>query len=184
MLAYIFWHWPRPQIAAGEYEADLLAFHGALAAEPPPGFRRSLTFRVGPLPWLGGEAGGYEDWYIVADSAALDPLNGAAVSGRRKPSHDRAAHAAAGGAGGLYRHQSGELDLAEARHTTWLHKPEGMTYAQFDAQLGEWMAGVACSLWQRQMVLGPACEYCLLSREALPLPPDSSAIETPCDALG
>ena len=184
MLAYIFWHWPRPQVAAGDYEADLIAFHGTLAADAPPGFRRSLTFRVGPLPWLGDDAGGYEDWYVVADSAALDPLNTAAVSGRRKPSHDRAARAAAGGAGGLYRHQSGEMDLIEARHATWLHKPGGMTYAQLDVQMQAWIAGAACSLWQRQMVLGPGREYFLLSRDALPCSPFADILTTSCRALG
>lgn len=184
MLAYIFWHWPRPQVAKGEYEADLVAFHGALAAEPPPGFRRSLTFRVGPLPWLGDGVGGYEDWYVVDDSAALDPLNAAAISGRRRPSHDRAAQAAAGGAGGLYRFQRGDLDLAEARYATWVGKPDGMRYAEFDARLREAVGERDYALWQRQMVLGPGHEFCLLSREELPLLAQGGAIVAACRALG
>lgn len=35
MLAYIFWHWPRPGIASDEYVARQRAFHQALAARGP-----------------------------------------------------------------------------------------------------------------------------------------------------
>jgi hypothetical protein len=183
MLAYLFWHWPRPQVATGDYEVDLIAFHAALAAEPPPGFQRSLTFSVGPLPWLGEPARGYEDWYVVTDSAALDPLDAAAVAGRRKIPHDRAARGAAGGAGGLYRLYGGDLDLTKARTATWLHKPEGLAYADFDAQVRAWIGGQTCCVWQRQMVLGPAREFCILSREVLTLPSAAEALVAVCRTL-
>ena len=110
MLAYIFWHWPRPQVAAGEYETDLIAFHATLAADRhPASTARSPSASARCPGWV--TAGGYEDWYVVDGSAVLDPLNAAAVSGRRKPSHDRAVQAAAGGAGGTVSVQSG--------HRTW-----------------------------------------------------------------
>ncbi len=46
MLACVFWHWPRPHIDAEAYEESLVRFHRGLAANPPPGFRRSLSVRV------------------------------------------------------------------------------------------------------------------------------------------
>jgi len=97
MLAYVFWHWPRPLVSTNEYEASLVGFHRSLTTDPPPGFRQSLTFHVDSLPWHNDKAEAYEDWYLVADSAALDPLNAAAVSGNNRTPHDRAAQSAAGG---------------------------------------------------------------------------------------
>jgi len=170
MLAYVFWHWARPQVAAKEYEANLAAFHRNLATTPPQGFRHSLTFRVDSLPWHGDRAAGYEDWYLVANSAALDPLNATAVSGNNRTPHDRVASAAAGGTGGLYRLQHGTLALTDASFAAWLDKPEGTRYVDFDALLRTWTENVEISAWQRQMVLGPAPEYCILSRENLGLP--------------
>ena len=56
-------------------------FTSALASAAPAGFVESLVFRVaGEAPWLGG-APAYADWYLLETSAALDPLNVAAVSG-------------------------------------------------------------------------------------------------------
>lgn len=178
MLAYLFWHWSRAGADAAEYEAALAGFHRSLAAGSPPGFRRSLSFRLGAAPWVaaGEAAGGYEDWYVVDDSAALDPLNAAAVSGARRAPHDRAAAGAAGGAGGLYRWQWGELDLGEARAAAWLEKPGGVSYAAFEARLGEWLGVGAVAVWQRQMVLGPAPEYCVLGEASLALPEGAGAL--------
>ena len=176
MLAYLFWHWPQVGVELREYEAAMVGFHQVLAASAPVGFRRSLTVRVGAAPWLSGGTQGYEDWYLVDDSAALDPLNEAAVTGARRAPHDRAAYAAAGGAGGLYRFRRGELDLAEARIATWLSKPDGMGYAEFDARLWGWVGYRAVALWQRQMVLGPAREFCLLSREGFGIAAEVEAL--------
>lgn len=183
MLAYLFWHWPRPQIAAADYEARLVAFHRRLTADPPPGFRWSLTFRVATLPWLGAPAGGYEDWYLVDDFAALEALNAGAVSGSRSEPHDRAAHAAAGGAGGLYRFQRGDLDLTEASNATWLGKLDGVSYTDFDTWLRAWTEETAISTWQRQMVLGPAPEFCILGRGDIHLPESAAAFTIPHHAL-
>src|SRR5580765_1368085 len=98
MLAYVFWHWPRPDHAAAEYERGQLAFHRALAHAAPRGFLSSLTFRVsGTAAWLGGSPA-YADWYLVDNSAALDPLNVAAVSGVCEAPHRQVAQAMAAGA--------------------------------------------------------------------------------------
>src|SRR5438270_6817565 len=98
MLAYVFWHWPARDVTAAEYEHLQRAFHAALAQARPDGFRRSIVFRVDvSAPWLGGSPA-YADWYLVDGSAALDPLNVAAVSGVRENPHAQPAHAMAAGA--------------------------------------------------------------------------------------
>lgn len=178
MLAYVFWHWSQQHIAATDYEAGLVGFHRSLATNQPQGFRQSLAFRLDALPWKEPQTVGYEDWYLVEDFAALGALNTAATSGHNCPPHDRVAHTAAGGAGGLYRLQHGALDLAEARFAAWLSKPAGVHYVDFDARLRAWTAGMPVSSWQRQMVLGPAPEYCIFTRNHLRLPEDAAALNS------
>ena len=92
MLAYVFWHWSKPDVTPADYERYQRAFHAALANSAPRGFLKSPPFRIeGQAAWLGG-APAYADWYLVEDWAALDPLNVAAVSGVCETPH------AAGGA--------------------------------------------------------------------------------------
>ncbi|WP_242342847.1 hypothetical protein [Anaeromyxobacter terrae] len=158
MLAYVFWHWPAPTVDAARYAESLVAFHRALASTPPPGVRSSRVYELEAAPWL-PVARAFEDWYLVDDFAALGALNEAAVSGARREPHDAAARLAGGGHGGVYRL------LAPARggtlpRTTWCSKPGGASYPEFVAQLppGE--------TWQRQMVLGPAPEFCIIGVDA------------------
>src|SRR4051794_15380391 len=110
MLAYVFWHTPTSGAKRDEYERLLIGFHQALASHAPAGFRTSFVYRVENAPWIGAGAAAYEDWYILENSAALDALNDAAVSGPRKAPHDLVASFAASGAAGLYRLKSGSLD--------------------------------------------------------------------------
>lgn len=35
ILAYVFWHWPRPDASTDDYESRQRAFHASLAASPP-----------------------------------------------------------------------------------------------------------------------------------------------------
>ncbi len=170
MLAYIFWHWPYPDVERRAYERSVVDFHRSLAADRPPGFIRSGVFRLGAAPWPGAQPGGYEDWYLVEGSWALDPLNEAAVAEGRKPLHDQAARAAAIGAGGLCRRQSGELDLPAARLALRFPKPTGMPYDALYRLLEAALDPAATSLWRRQLVLGPAAEFCLLSSGPVALP--------------
>src|SRR2546423_12855170 len=100
MLAYVFWHWPRPDVDRASYEQDLRNFHRTLVTERPPGFQYSFVFRVGNAPWLPANANAYEDWYVLDGSSALDAINEAAVSSRSKQAHDRAGPSAAGRAAG------------------------------------------------------------------------------------
>ena len=96
MLAYAFWHWRRPRVERDEYEAMQRAFHAALAQSPPTGFVSSRCSAIRDAPWAAEGAEAYEDWYLLTGSAALDPLNDAAVSASRRGAHDAAAAAAQG----------------------------------------------------------------------------------------
>src|SRR5215467_15758131 len=103
MLAYVFWHWPRPEIERGQYLDQLTEFHRTLAAHMPPGFQRSVVSRIQNANWLNTDGEVFEEWYLLDDSAAMDRLNEAAVSGACEEPHNRVARAAADGTGGLYR---------------------------------------------------------------------------------
>ena len=161
MLAYGFWHWPRPGVARADYETAQRGFLAALMANPPDGFRQAATVRLAGAPWAAGGGAAYEDWYLIGAMADLEPLNDAAVTGSRKAPHDAVARLAAGGTAGLYRLRLGEP--TPARHACWFSKPPGLPYqAVFDA-LGPAIASEGAALWMRQMVLGPTPEFCLRS---------------------
>src|SRR5271157_5971651 len=115
MLAYAFWHWPQPDVTPQAYGDALIAFHVALSDHAPAGFLASAVFRASPVPWMGAPDGGYLDWYLLSDSAALDGLNEAAVSPACGGAHDRAARLAAGGTAALYQHWAGETGAGGAR---------------------------------------------------------------------
>lgn len=160
MLAYVFWHRPRPDATAETYEALLREFHRALGAAPPPGLTASAAFRMSSVPWAPGEPV-YEDWYLVRDSAALDPLNLAAISGSRRQAHDAAAAQAGWGAAGLYRLRDGQPMLARARGALWLNKPPATSYDAFYRRVRDAAGPGPWTLWGRQMVLGPTPEFCV-----------------------
>jgi hypothetical protein len=173
MLAYLFWHEPRPEVDIDRYATRLQDFHGALAAAPPPSFVRSWSVRLDVAPWDSGPARApFEDWYLVEDWAALGTLNDAAVRAPRGDAHDAIAAVATNGAGGLYLLQAGALD-GPAPWAGWVVKPQGEPYATFEPQLHAAVdAAGGGAVLRRQMVLGPAPEYALLAaREpALPWP--------------
>ena len=170
MLAYVFWHWPQPQVDVTEYEARLRDFQRTLRDHPPPGFRTSAVFRVSGLPWIPAEPG-YEDWYLVEGSVALDPLNDAAIAPACRAAHDAAARLAAGGTAGLYRLRAGNAVLEQVKFCCWFGKPAGMLYDDFYKLLAPPVtARPGIALWGRQMTLGPTPEFCLHSSVAVDLP--------------
>ncbi len=148
MLAYVFWHSPAAAADADAYEAAAVAFHASLAAAPPPGFRASAAFARAPLPWLDG----YEDWYLVEDWAALGVLNTTAVQAPHRTVHDDVAHRSVTGTGAVYALARGDLglDLGAVRSATWSDEP----------------GNDGGALWQRQLVLGPAPEFCTMHADA------------------
>jgi hypothetical protein len=151
LLAYLFWHRPRPDVEAGEYEEAQRRFHERLEV-PSACFRlEELPFQPGSMP--GAEAA-YEDWYLIENWEQLGELNAAAVDAKRRGDHDRAASLAGNGWGAVYAHMRGDLVIPAA--VRWQSKPRG---EPVDALLD----GVPAEtpVWQRQLVLGPAPELCI-----------------------
>ena len=175
MLAYVFWHWKQAETTAKDYESRQRAFHAALAAAPPTGFLGSFSLSFSHAPWVAGGGDGYEDWYLVQDFGALGLLNEAAVSASRAAPHEAAAAVAAGGAGGLYGLRRGAA-LRQPQYAHWFGKPEGLPYSALFAQLAPVVDQVQGALWMRQMVLGPAREFCLHAAAPRSLPAAFSAL--------
>jgi hypothetical protein len=170
MLAYVFWHWPQTTVDPQSYLAHLESFHRTLAANKPDGFQRSVVFRIEEADWLATRGPAYEEWYLLDDSAAMDPLNDAAVSGACEQPHNLVAREADGGTAGLYRLRSAEEVFNEARFAVWLAKPDGVSYRAFYAALAPLTAQPHAALWGRQMTLGPTTEFCLHSQTPVQLP--------------
>lgn len=179
LLAYVFWHWRQSSAERNAYESAQLAFQRALATSPSVGFVRSFSHAIAGAPWAnqGGEA--YEDWYLVRDTAALDPLDEAAVTAGRKSAHDAAASLAANGTAGLFQLRAGAAPtaprpgsgLAGPRSAQWFSKPAGLSYPQIFAAVEPALGPVGGSLWVRKMTLGPSPEFCVLAREPAALAP-------------
>jgi len=163
MLAYVFWHWPQPGVDTKTYVEHLVDFHRVLAANKPVGFHGSRVFRFRGASWLETKGDAFEDWYLIDDSAALDRINDAAVSGPCEAPHNLVAREAAGGTAGLYRLRHGEI--GETNYALWLSKPAGMSYADFYLMLEPLGA-----LWARQMTLGPTTEFVIHSKDPIQLP--------------
>jgi hypothetical protein len=178
VLAYLFWHRPLESSDVAAYEQAQVGFHRSLHRAPPVGLCGSAVVRVAQLPWVPAQAakrGAYEDWYVVEDYAALGVLNGAAVGRGHRTAHDAAARLLGAGAGGLYALVEGERSevgecaglesIGQASHAVWVARPPGSKHGIVGELLGDGMDRRHASLWRRQLVLGPAPEYCLLASE-------------------
>jgi hypothetical protein len=170
MLAYVFRHWPLQGLDRGDYEATLLQFHRSIANESPAGFHRSFVFRLEKAPWIAATGSIYEDWYLVENFAALESLNEGAVSGKNRSPHDSIAQRASGGSGALYRLRAGEPHFAKVRVALWFSKPRGLPYPEFYAGVPREALDKGGGLWERQMVLGPSPECCLLLASQMIVP--------------
>jgi hypothetical protein len=181
MLAYVFWHRPLDDAEVEAYEHAEIAFHRSLARTPPTGFQGSATFRVTGLEWFDGP--GYEDWYFVEDYTALGVLNVAAVGHGHRTAHDGIAHRFGAGAGGLYGLIEGHspagsgrgsksMAFGEESAAVWVARAPGIERRGLGELLGDGMDAEHASLWRRQLVFGPAPEFCLLTgdRAKLGLP--------------
>lgn len=160
MLAYVFWHTPHASVDPNLYEATLLSFHQSLDPTEVDGFHESAVFRIEGAPWMSGP-NVYEDWYLVRDLGALGSLNVAAVADRRQAPHDTLARLTGKGAAGVYALRRGLEVLCDAGQAAWFAKPVGTSYNEVVN-----MAEGIGQLWQRQLVLGPTPELCLLAGEA------------------
>jgi hypothetical protein len=171
MLAYVFWHWPKSNIDLDDYIRKLIGFHRSLARHPPEGFSHSVVAELTKPPWLQAESVAFEDWYLVRDSAVLDQLNFAAVSGENELPHNQVAFDAAGGTAGLYRLRQGDIHgLETAGVANWFSKAPGVGYEKLYADLTPLCSRSGVGLWCRQMTLGPTTEFCLRSESEVDLP--------------
>ena len=168
MLAYVFWHERRADADDAAYRADLGEFHRRLTATALPGFVGSRSFAIETLPWRDEGGALFEDWYVLSGSAELDRLDEIAVSGDRSAPHDRLAPAVAWGTGGLYRLRAGAAH-GDQTVAQWFAKPAGMPYTELEAIVAS-AVSPEHAMWQRQMVLGPAPEYCVAGPGAVALP--------------
>jgi hypothetical protein len=167
MLAYLFWHRPRSGAGGEQYEQALLAFHRSLARTPPAGSVGSAAFRLAEAPWRDDGGRLYEDWYLVEDFAALGVLNRAAVGQGHRTPHDAAARHTGFAAGGIYQLLEGDGGL-EAELAVWVARGPETRALELGELLADGMDPLRASLWQRQLVLGPAPEFCLLTHEPAP----------------
>lgn len=170
MLAYVFWHWLRPEVAAHRYQQDLITYHQTLYAHKPSRFYYTRVLLAEQATWLGRSEETYEDWHLMENSAVLDPLNKCAVSGPCQEPHRQIAQWTQGSAGGLYRLVSGEADLSTVYFVYRWNKPAGMTYSKMYELLEPLVQSVNGILWTRQMNLGPGPEFCLQSPAPLVFP--------------
>jgi hypothetical protein len=170
VLAYLFWHRPREAADSDAYEAAEVRFHKALARTRPAGLCGSVVFRLDSLPWEapGAAARAYEDWYVVEDYAALGVLNGAAVGRGKRTAHDALARRSGPGSGGLYallEGASGASHLADCSLAVWVTAEPKTSTPMLGELLGDGMDPAHATVWRRQLVLGPAPEFCLLTPE-------------------
>ncbi len=152
----LFWHRPSAHVDRKVYEAALARFQSDLPRRNPPGFIAAGSFRIEPVPWL-SDLPGYEDWYVVEGSWALDPLNALAIVGAMQAPHDNVAALMDEGHGGLYAHAGGESSPTAQSTVFWLARPRGV---QWQAALDPVRAKhPQVNIWRRQMALGPALEF-------------------------
>jgi hypothetical protein len=156
MLAYVFWHRPSAKVDRKAYEEWLVHFQSELARDKPPGFISAHSFRIETLPWLVDQPG-YEDWYCVEGSWALDPLNAFAVAGHAKAAHDGVAAEMDHGHGGLFAHAAGDTVSSDRSSVYWLTRPRGIQWRPpLEALHARYPQ---TNVWRRQMVLGAAAEF-------------------------
>ena len=178
MIAYVFWHWRKHDLPAGEYEKRQRDFHAALGSAPLSGFNGSFSSGVAGAPWAAGGGEAYEDWYLLEDFGALAALNKGAVSGSRSGPHEAAAAFAEGGTAAIYSLHHGQV-IVEPGYAHWFGKPAGMTYAGLAALLDPVVDGEGGALWMRQLALAPARELCFHARKMVSLPPQFDALVLP-----
>ncbi len=156
MLAYLFWHRPFSHVDRKIYEEALMRFQSDLAAAKPAGFISAASFQIEPVHWL-DNLPGYEDWYMLEGSWAIDPLNAFAIVGHMQAPHDQVAALMEQGHGGLYAHVGGETALPKQSTIYWLTRPRGIQWrAAIDPLRAQYPQA---NIWRRQMVLGPAAEF-------------------------
>ena len=81
---------PYPSTERQRYEQAIVRFQNDLAGGKPPGFIGATSFQIEAVPWL-SDLPGYENWYLLDGTWAMDPLNAFAISGHVQAPHDSVA---------------------------------------------------------------------------------------------
>jgi hypothetical protein len=165
MLAYVLWRHPRAGSSTRMvYEASLVAFHERLRSAGVSGFRSSSTSIVRKVPWV-SEADCHEEWYVLDDWETLGALSRASVSGEPKAAYDLVTHSSSIHAATLYGLLHGAWNV-DAPVAVWFSRPENMALWVMEELLAPYLDLPESGLWQRQMALGPAPEFCFLGEHA------------------
>ncbi len=176
-LAYVFWHWPRPEVSLDTYEKKLTAFLSSLLVKKTPEIIDALSFRIEKnAPWGPQGRAIYEDWYVVRDFSDLGGLNDVAIKGETGAAHDSIKEYYLKGTGGIFKSVQGELELHRAGYTAWIEKPRDLSYPSYYEKISKITEGSRSKLWRRQMVLGPTPQFCLHLEEPISLPDDLNPI--------
>ncbi len=169
MLAIVFWNSRRTNASENDYRSSLIEFHQALNKNKPAGFRFSVTYRAGAVPWFAPKNEIFEDWYLLSNFAAMDVLDRAVLSTHGKEAHRYLMSntgQASGAAFGLTRGMARMENLPVAN---WLQKPRNVSDCKLLKTIEEQLPAGKFSFWSRAMALGPT-EQCVLSSGPVALP--------------
>ena len=126
-----------------------------------------MVFRIRGANWLNTSDEAYEEWYLLDDSAAMDRLNDAAVSGACEEPHNRVAREAADGTGGLYRLREGLENLDQAKIRDLAKQTRRCFLQKLLRRNAITNLAARRRLWGRQMTLGPTTEFCIHSQSPI-----------------
>jgi hypothetical protein len=190
LIAQIFWHIRNIELSKSVYENSLSNMERALKSSKSPGHIQTAIFESPSLPWIESTHEVFQSWYLLENLAALDnllKLFDQAMQTDDNPkldqSHEQIMSNSDNEAGGLYRHQSGNLDISAAINIYWISKDRSVDHGEFLARLNSAADANEISIWSRILGLSPATPFCLLSNRELEFPQELAVIENPINVL-